>query len=114
MKIGRGMLMLDVKNIDILYQSYLPFLRNGGLFYPTDKNYDLGDEVFMLLTLPESKDKRPIAGKIAWVNPKGVQGGRPAGIGVHFGDKDNDRETRDIITKLLAGRLNLEKRTYTM
>ena len=40
-----------------LYASYMPFVRNGGLFIPTSKAYKLGDEVFMLLTLMEDKEK---------------------------------------------------------
>jgi type IV pilus assembly protein PilZ len=29
----------------------MPFVRTGGLFIPTNSNYRLGDEVFMLLNL---------------------------------------------------------------
>jgi len=29
----------------------MPFVKNGGLFIPTNSNYRLGDEVFMLLNL---------------------------------------------------------------
>jgi len=28
----------------------MPFVTNGGLFIPTNSNYRIGDEVFMLLT----------------------------------------------------------------
>ncbi|RKZ70787.1 MAG: pilus assembly protein PilZ, partial [Gammaproteobacteria bacterium] len=60
----------------------MPFIKNGGLFIPTAKPYSLGDEVFMLLSLMESKEKLPVAGRIVWITPKGSQGNKTAGIGV--------------------------------
>lgn len=44
-----GILSLTIKDKSVLYAAYMPFIRNGGLFIPTNKNYKLGDEVFMLL-----------------------------------------------------------------
>jgi len=115
----RNMLQLNIPDEEILYQSYLPFLQQGGLFIPTDKKYQLGDEVFVLLTIPFLKtsekggDKRPVAGKVVWINPKGSQGNRPAGIGVQFGEIDKG-ELREDIEKALADKLRLDKNTYTM
>lgn len=48
-----GILSLTIKDKSVLYAAYMPFIRNGGLFIPTNKNYKLGDEVFMLLNLME-------------------------------------------------------------
>ena len=47
----QGILSLTIKDKSALYAAYMPFVRNGGLFIPTNKSYGLGDEVFMLLTL---------------------------------------------------------------
>ena len=79
-----GMLSLSIKDKASLYAAYMPFVTNGGLFIPTTKQYDLGDEVFMLLTLMEDNERMPVAGKIIWVTPPGAQGNRSAGIGVQF------------------------------
>jgi len=106
------MLHLNITDENMLYNNYLSFLKHGGLFIPTEKSYKLGDEVFLLLTLLDGA-KTPVAGKVAWINPKGAQGGRPAGIGVHFGELDEGK-TRDVIENMLAGKLRLEKRTNTM
>jgi len=46
-----GILSLAIKDKTVLYAAYMPFVRNGGLFIPTKKEYELGDEVFMLLNL---------------------------------------------------------------
>ena len=52
----QGILSLTIKDKSALYAAYMPFIRNGGLFIPTNKSYHLGDEVFMLLTLMEDKE----------------------------------------------------------
>ncbi len=57
-----GILSLTIKDKSVLYAAYMPFIRNGGLFIPTNKNYKLGDEVFMLLNLMEEPEKIPVAG----------------------------------------------------
>jgi len=80
----QGILSLTIRDKSALYASYMPFIKNGGLFIPTAKPYSLGDEVFMLLSLMESKEKLPVAGRIVWITPKGSQGNKTAGIGVQF------------------------------
>ena len=50
----QGILSLALKDKAQLYNAYMPFLKNGGIFVPTPKRYMLGDEVFLLVTLPES------------------------------------------------------------
>jgi len=109
----RNMLSLHIKDEEELYKSYLPFLKHGGLFIRTDKQYQLDDEVFLLLTLMSDGDKTPVAGKVVWINPKGSPGGRPPGIGVHFGELDKGA-TRDKIEQRLAQRLKSDRPTFTM
>ncbi|WP_245391579.1 PilZ domain-containing protein [Thioflexithrix psekupsensis] len=109
----RNMLTLHITDENTLYASYLPFLKQGGLFVPTEKSYRLGDEVFVLLTLMNDGEKTPVAGKVVWINPKGTVGNRPAGIGIHFGDVDKGM-TREKIEKLLGAYNRSEKPTYTM
>src|SRR3989338_8322269 len=69
-----GILSLTIKDKSVLYAAYMPFIKNGGLFIPTNKNYKLGDEVFMLLNLMDEPEKIPVAGKVVWITPKGAQG----------------------------------------
>jgi type IV pilus assembly protein PilZ len=92
----------------------MPFIKNGGLFIPTAKPYSLGDEVFMLLSLMESKEKLPVAGRIVWITPKGSQGNKTAGIGVQFSALDKGA-TKSKIEKQLAGApLSSDRPTHTM
>ncbi len=109
----QGILSLTIKDKSSLYAAYMPFIKNGGLFIPTNKAYKIGDEVFMLLTLTDSKEKLPVAGRVVWVTPPGAQGNRSAGIGVQFSELDNGA-TRGKIESQLAGALRSDRQTHTM
>jgi type IV pilus assembly protein PilZ len=109
----QGILSLTIKDKSALYAAYMPFVKNGGLFIPTSKTYQLGDEVFMLLTLMDEPEKIPVAGKIIWITPKGAQGSRAAGIGVQFSDSDGGTAQKKIET-YLAGALTADRPTHTM
>lgn len=112
--VRQGILSLAVKDKAALYNAYMPYLKQGGIFVPTPKRYFLGDEVFLLLTLPESGEKLPVAGKVVWVTPTGAQGNRPAGIGVQFADTNEGESIKHKIETLLAGSLSADKPTHTM
>lgn len=109
----QGILSLTIKDKNALYAAYMQFVKNGGLFIPTNKKYRLGDEVFMLLTLMEETERIPVAGKIIWVTPIGAEGNRAAGIGVQFSDQDGG-VARNKIETYLAGALKSDRPTHTM
>ena len=110
----QGILSLAVKDKAALYNAYMPYIRHGGIFVPTPKRYFLGDEVFLLLTLPDSSDRLPIAGKVVWVTPAGAQGNRTAGIGVQLPEGGEGELIKNRIETLLAGILGADKPTQTM
>ncbi len=107
-----GILSLSIKDKAVLYSAYMPFITNGGLFIPTDKQYKLGEEIFLLLNIMDEPDKIPVAGKVVWITPKGAQGNRSAGIGVQFSDQDDT--ARVTIENHLAGSLESDRPTHTM
>lgn len=109
----QGILSLTIRDKSSLFAAYMPFIKNGGLFVPTDKEYKLNEEVFMLLTLVDSTEKVPVAGRVVWITPKGAQGNKSAGIGVQFSELDKGA-TRSKIETLLAGALNADRATHTM
>ena len=67
-----GLLTLTIKDKSALYLAYMPFIKNGGLFIPTNSSYKLGDEVFMLLNVMGEEEKIPVAGRVIWITPKGA------------------------------------------
>ncbi|MDA1107025.1 MAG: PilZ domain-containing protein [Proteobacteria bacterium] len=109
----QGIMSLSLKDKGALYAAYMPFIKNGGMFIPSAKAYQLGDEVFILLTLMDETEKLPVAGRIVWLTPKGAQGNRPAGIGVQFSEIDGG-STRSKIEGYLAGLLQAERATNTL
>ena len=107
-----GILSLSIKDKAALYSAYMPFITNGGLFIPTDKDYQLGEEIFLLLNVMDEPEKIPVAGKVVWITPQGAQGNRTAGIGVQFSDQDDT--ARRTIENHLAGALQSDRPTHTM
>ena len=110
----QGILSHALKDKAALYNAYMPYLKHGGIFVPTSKRYFLGDEVFLLVTLPESNERMPVAGKVIWITPTGAQGNRTAGIGVQFTDSAEGEAVKGKIETLLAGTLGADKPTHTM
>ena len=110
----QGILSLVVKDKAALYNAYMPYIKQGGIFVPTTRRYFIGDEVFLLLTLPDSSERLPVAGKVVWVTPTGAQGNRTAGIGVQFADSSEGESVKGKIETALAGTLTADKPTQTM
>lgn len=109
----QSILSLAIKDKSALYAAYMPFVMNGGLFIPTNKQYKIGDEVFMLLSLLDESNKLPVAGKVVWITPAASQGNRAAGVGIQFSDQDHG-QARSKIETYLAGILHSERPTHTM
>lgn len=109
---GHGILSLTIKDMSVLYAAYMPFIKFGGLFIPTNKPYQIGNEVFMLLKLMDEPEKLPVAGKVVWITPPRAQGVRVRGVGVQFNDPEKVAKTR--IENILAGQLDSHTPTNTM
>jgi len=111
---SQGILPVVIKDKQTLYQSYMSFVKGGGLFVPTNKRYNLGDEGFLLMTLPEETERVATTGRVVWITPIAAQGNRPAGIGVQFTESADGDNARTKIETLLAGLQGGEKPTHTM
>lgn len=111
---GRGgIITCHIEDMDTLYSSYLPFVTNGAVFIPSAKLHQLGDEVFVAVTLPNSSERMPLNGKVVWVNHK-AQANRPAGFAVQFGKDAVGMRMKNEIERLLAGKSASAMGTYTM
>jgi len=108
---GGGILNINYAEKEALHAAYLSFVHNGGLFIPTVKEFDLGHEIFVVLSLPEETEKIPVSCRVVWITPVAAQGNRTPGIGVQF--KDNGA-ARTKIETILAGLLKSENATLTM
>ena len=108
-----GVLSLAIKEKSALYAAYMPYVKGGGLFIPTNKNFKIGEEVFMLLSLVDDPMKLKVVGKVIWITPV-AQANRPQGIGVQFSEKDGGTEVKNKIEALLGGALKANRPTHTM
>ncbi|HSR02801.1 MAG TPA: PilZ domain-containing protein [Methylophilaceae bacterium] len=108
-----GVLSLAIKEKAALYTSYMPYIKGGGLFIPTNKTFNIGDEVFMLLSLIDDPARLKVVGKVVWISPV-AHSGRPQGIGVQFSEKDGGNEVKNKIEAILGGALKSNRATHTM
>lgn len=109
----QGLMPLTIRDKNSLLAAYMPFLKSGGVFIPTEKSFELGDEVFVLLSLMGEPQRHAVTGKVVWITPKAALGGRPAGIGIQFSGVEGDLVQKKIET-YLAGAGNSDRPTHTM
>ncbi len=110
----QGILSLNIKDTAELYRAYMSFTNGGGLFVPTTKKYQLGDEVFLLVTLMDDNERMPVPGKVCWITPTGAQGSRTAGIGITFNNTSEGEQARTKFESLLAAHGKADRPTHTM
>ena len=109
-----GVLSLSIKEKSALFAAYMPFIKGGGLFIPTNKSYRMGEEVFMLLTLMDDPARLPVSGKVVWLTPSGAHGGRTQGVGVQFAFNESGKAAQNKIEGFLGGSLQSVRPTHTM
>jgi type IV pilus assembly protein PilZ len=97
-----------------LYAAYMPLFSDGGLFVPTTREYKLGEDIYLLLSLPEDPQRYPVAGKVGWVTPANASGGRTQGVGVRFPTDEKTRVLKVKIEEILGTSISSSKPTQTI
>ena len=97
-----------------LYAAYMPLLTDGGLFVPTQRPYKLGEDIYLLLSLPDDPQRYPVAGKVAWITPANASGGRTQGVGVRFPADDKTRLLKLKIEEVLGTQIASSRPTQTV
>jgi type IV pilus assembly protein PilZ len=97
-----------------LYAAYIPLLTDGGLFVPTTRDYRLGEDIYLLLSLPDDPQRYPVAGKVAWLTPNNASGGRTQGVGVRFPADEKTRGLKLKIEEMLGTAISSSKPTQTL
>ena len=97
-----------------LYAAYIPFLTDGGLFVPTTRDYRLGEDIYLLMSLPDDPQRFPVAGRVAWITPSNASGGRTQGVGVRFPNDDKSRQLKIKIEEALGTMISSTKPTQTI
>ena len=97
----------------MLHSSYMPFVKGGGIFIPTEKTFELDDEVFLLLTILDDPERFAITGKVVWINYRTTPGGRQMGVGIQFSGVEGANLQKKIEAQLV-GYLRADQPTNTM
>lgn len=106
-------LSMAIRDKTVLYTSYMMFIHSGGLFIPTQRPFQWGEEVTLNVTLMDDPEKFIVQAKVVWMTPVGAQGNKAAGIGVQFKGDEGIR-LRNKIETYLAGALNTDRPTNTL
>ena len=107
----KAIVSLSITDRGALQAAFMPFIEGGGIFVPTTQQYNLGDEVFLLLGPMDESERLPLPAQVCWITASG--GNETAGIGLQFiGDKAE--AARRSIEDTLGGLLNSERATHTM
>lgn len=109
-----SVVQLAIKEKAALYAAYIPLFAEGGVFIPTSRDYKLGDDVYVLMTLPEDSQRYPVAGKVAWITPARAAGNRTQGVGVRFPSDDKSRMLKLKIEEILGAHLASDRPTQTI
>lgn len=107
-------MQLNIKEKAALYAAYIPFFEEGGIFVPTAREYKLGDDVYVLLTLPDDPQRYPVAGRVAWVTPARAAGNRTQGVGIQFPKDEKSRQLKVKIEQILGAALGSDRPTQTI
>ncbi|MFI5445878.1 PilZ domain-containing protein [Polaromonas sp. UC242_47] len=109
-----SVIQLAIREKAALYAAYIPLFTEGGVFIPSARDYKLGDDVYVLLTLPEDTQRYPVAGKVAWVTPARASGNRTQGVGVRFPNDEKSRLLKIKIEEILGAHLASDRPTQTI
>jgi type IV pilus assembly protein PilZ len=109
-----SVIQLAIKEKAALYAAYIPLFTDGGIFIPSTRDYKIGDDVYVLLTLPEDTQRYPVSGKVAWVTPARAAGNRTQGVGVRFPPDERSRLLKLKIEEALGAHLASDRPTQTI
>ena len=83
-------------------------------FVATNKAYNLGDEIYLILSLLDDPNKYPVAGKVVWSTPAGAGNNKAQGIGVHFPEDESGLRIKQRVEELLGAALRSSRITHTL
>ena len=109
-----SVIQLAIKEKAALYVAYIPLFAEGGIFIPSTREHRLGEEIYVLLSLPGDTQRYPVAGKVAWITPADAAGNRPQGVGIRFPKDEKSTQLKAKIEDILGPSLNSDRPTQTI
>lgn len=91
--------------------SYMPFIKDGGIFFPTNDTFNLGDHIILDLQLPGHPTLKEVTGKIVWITPPNSLYLVYPGIGIQF-IGDTAKTIHDIVKSSIDNTMDVG--SYTL
>lgn len=114
MLIKPEVLHAEIRDKEALYASYMPFIKDGGIFLPTEVAYDLNDDVFVILKLPFDKAVFKFMSKVVWINPTSTNKNKPTGVGLRVDIKNGGAQFMSKIESIVGVMTNSARPTFTI
>jgi type IV pilus assembly protein PilZ len=96
-----SVISLAIREKAALQAAYMPFIVNGALFVPTTRAANLGDDLYLILTLLDDSTRFAVPGKVVWITPAGSTG-RQQGLGIQFDGSEGGVQARNKIEQLVG------------
>ncbi len=107
-----NILKLNISTKQELLKMYIQQFKYGGLFISGESSHKLGDELFLILNLPDNMEPLAVKGIVNWVSPAAAVG-YPTGIGVQFHHDKAGVDVKSKIELMLGGLLQNQVNGYT-
>lgn len=108
-----SVISLAIRDKSALHAAYMPFVRGGGLFVPTPRPANLGDDLYLILTLLDDTTRFAVPGKVVWITPAGSTG-RQQGVGIQFAANEAGEQAKSRIEALIGSALKSSRPTHTV
>lgn len=92
---------LNIETKAQLKKYYMPFIKEGAIFIPTQDELELNTQIKLNLKIPGETETFLIEGPVVWINPAYAQSGRSQGVGIRFQNKEA-KTVREKIEKSLV------------
>lgn len=108
-----GVTQINFPDKNSLQACYMPYIQGGALFIVSKQAVQMGQELFVIASLPDASQKFPFQGKVCWISAKGSMG-KPQGFAVQITPNQQGTTLKNEVERALAGSLNAERATFTM
>lgn len=108
-----SVIQLAIRERAALFVAYMPTIADGGIFIPTTRDYQMGEDVYVLITLPDDPERYPVAAKVVWITPP-RSANRTPGVGIQFPPDESSKRLRERIEDILGDYLKSDRATQTI
>lgn len=103
------LLQLQFTDKQALYNCYMVFCKDGGIFIPTNLSFHLGSSVHLMVEIPGDNTVHAVSAKVVWLNQN-----KRKGVGVRLVADEFATKLRTAIENTLGGTLKGAGQTFTM